>query len=294
MGQLKSFKGTHTAIVTPFVSADGPIDYPSLEALLNFQHAAGVQGVVVCGSTGEAAALSDEEYRAVTAFVAAWCQGKMQVIAGIGTNNLARALEMAQYLSSLPLDGVLVVTPPYSKPSQDGMIQFFQQVKKATKQPLIGYNVPSRTGINLLPATVAALAKEGIFAALKDASGSIDQLMETQRLLECPFEIVSGEDSLIHAAMACGAVGTISASANIIPKLVEKITSAALRGDLKTSYQTQLEALPAVQAAFAESNPIPVKYGLFALGVIKSPSVRLPLTSALVATQSRLRGVLGV
>ena len=202
MDQLRSFKGTHTAIVTPFISADGPIDYQSLEALLDFQHNAGVQGVVVCGSTGEAAALSDEEYRALTAFVAAWCRGKMQVIAGIGTNNLARAVEMAHYLSDLPLDGVMVVTPPYSKPSQDGMIQFFQQVKKASAHPLIGYNVPSRTGINLLPATVASLAKEGTLVALKDASGSIDQLMETQRLLDCPFEIVSGEDSLTYAAMS--------------------------------------------------------------------------------------------
>jgi 4-hydroxy-tetrahydrodipicolinate synthase len=200
---------------------------------------------------------------------------------------------MAQYLSDLPLDGVMVVTPPYSKPSQDGMVQFFQQVKKASTHPLIGYNVPSRTGINLLPATVATLAKDGTLVALKEASGSIDQLMETQRLLDCHFEIVSGEDSLTYAAMACGAVGIISVAANVIPRQILKITSAALAGDLKASYQAQIEALATVQAVFAETNPIPVKYGLYALGVIKSPSLRLPLTTALPSTQSRLRGVLG-
>lgn len=286
------FSGTLTAIATPFSSDGVEVDYQSLGKLLDFQIQKGVQGVVACGSTGEAAALSDDEYQRVVRFTIDHAAGRYQVVAGIGSNNVQRAREMARFLAGQKLDGILCVTPPYSKPPQSGLIEFFRAVKAELPQPLIAYNVPGRTGINLLPATVAQLAKEGTIVALKDSAGSIEQLLETQRLLEKPIDILSGEDALISASMACGATGTISATANIIPGLISAITAAGLRGDYEGSYREQLKALPVVRAAFLESNPIPVKYGLFHLGVIKSPHVRLPLLEATTATQGVLKEVL--
>lgn len=288
------FKGTLTAIVTPFTSDAVSIDYQSLEALLDFQAKAGVQGVVVCGSTGEASALSDAEYREVVEFVIKKARGRYQVVAGIGTNNMARALELADYLSGLALNGVLCVTPPYSKPPQTGLLEFYRAVRRGLKHPLIAYNVPGRTGVNLQPATVAQLAREGTIVALKDASGSVDQHLETQRLLESPLEILSGEDNLVASLMAAGATGTISASANIVPSGMVAVTSAALVGEFERSYRAQISLLPAVKAAFSESNPIPVKMGLYQMGIIASPTVRLPLMTATSATQDLLRQVLGL
>lgn len=288
------FAGTLTAIATPFTKDGDEIDYDSLSALIDYQKANGARGVVVCGSTGEAAALSDAEYQKVVAFTSEACRGRLQVIAGIGTNNMQRALEMAQFLSQVKLDGVLCVTPPYSKPPQAAMVEFFRRVKAAVAHPLIAYNVPGRTGINLLPPTVAQLAREGTIVALKDSTGSIEQLLETQRMLEKPISIVSGEDALISATMACGASGTISATANIIPKKISAITDAALAGDFEGAYRAQLAALPAIRAAFLESNPIPVKAGLWLLGVIRHPTVRLPLLDAVESTRHALKEALGV
>lgn len=286
------FSGTLTAIATPFNKDGSEIDYPSLESLIDFQFKSGVQGIVVCGSTGEAAALSDSEYRQVVKFVAARCHGRLQIVAGIGTNNLQRALEMAEFLTSVALDGVLCVTPPYSKPTQAGLIEFFRRVKNALKQPMIAYNVPGRTAVNLLPPATAQLAREGTIAAIKDSTGSLEQLLETQRLLDTPLPILSGEDMLISPMMASGASGTISASANIIPDKIAAITSAALAKDFEGAYRAQLRAIPAIRAAFSESNPIPVKAGLWQLGVIAHPTVRLPLMTASEATQSVLKEAL--
>ncbi len=288
------FSGTHTAIATPFTADGLAIDYKSMDALIDFQAANGVQGIVVCGSTGEAAALSDGEYRDVVKFAAEKCRGKLQIVAGIGTNNMQRALEMADFLSGISLDGVLCVTPPYSKPTQAGLIEFFRQVKKALKHPMIAYNVPGRTAVNLLAAATAQLANEGTIAGLKDSTGSIEQLLEIQRLLEKPLPILSGEDMLVSAMMASGASGTISASANIIPKKMAAITAAALNKDFEGAYRAQLSAIPAIRAAFLESNPIPVKSGLWQLGVIAHPTVRVPLMTATDSTQKALKEALGI
>lgn len=286
------FSGTLTAVATPFTADSSQVDFESFGHLLDFQQSSGVQGIVVCGSTGEAASLSDEEYKQVIRFAVDRAAGQYQVVAGMGTNNMVRAIELARFLSTLKLDGVLCVTPPYSKPSQSGLAEFFRCVKRELKHPLIAYNVPGRTGVNLLPATVAELAADGTIVALKESSGSIEQLSETVRLLERPIDLLSGEDALIAPAMVLGATGAISASANIIPRGIVEITSAALAGNFPVSAAAQIRALPAVKAAFLESNPIPVKFGLYYLGVIAHPVLRLPLQTATAQTQAVLKEVL--
>jgi 4-hydroxy-tetrahydrodipicolinate synthase len=287
-----TFSGTWPAIVTPFTADAAAVDYQSLGSLLEFQHANGVEGIVVCGSTGEAATLEPEEYREVIAWVVQWCRGKLPVVAGIGASSTARAVASAQELNAAGLDGLLVVTPPYNKPPQAGLIEHFRAVKRATALPMIAYNVPGRTGINMQPATVGVLAREGTIAALKDASGSIEQLLETLRECEGRLSVLAGEDSLVYPTMSCGGSGTISASANVAPKEFVGITGRYLAGDTAGAAQQQLELLPLVRALFMETNPIPVKTALALKGVIASAAVRLPLVAASEATQARLAELL--
>lgn len=288
------FEGTHTAIVTPFDASGDSIDYDSLHDLIAFQIDAGVQGIVVCGSTGEAATLSDDEYRAVARAAREECQGKVLCMVGIGTNNTRRAAELAQYFSAERFDGLLVVAPPYVKPTQAGLVAHFRHVSRSATIPVIGYNVPGRTGVTISPATIATLVRENLIAGMKDATGSIDHLMDTVAALEAPLSILSGEDSLIHASMACGASGTISATANIIPREIVAITAACLARRFDEGLKAQIRALPVARAMFVESNPIPVKTALAMKKVIRHDTLRLPLLPGSEATRSLISEVLGL
>jgi 4-hydroxy-tetrahydrodipicolinate synthase len=230
----------------------------------------------------------------VTEFVVNWCQDKLPVIAGIGIHPLARSIEVVEYLSTLNVAGLLVVTPPYQKPPQRGLIDFFVALKAKTHLPIVAYNVPGRTAVNLLPQTVADLALKKSIAALKDSSASIEQLIETVRLSPPSFPILSGEDGLIHPAIVSGACGAISATANIIPRQLVELEHAARSGDGERAAAIQRTVAPVIRAAFAESNPIAVKFGLYALGVISEATVRTPLAYASDETQRVVREALGV
>lgn len=281
-------QGTITPLVTPF-SKDGSVDFKSLEKLFEFQVSNGVKSFVPCGSTGEAAMLSDEEYRSVITRVKELCGNEYGCIPGIGQSATNKACDAANFAAKIKADAVLLVTPPYVKPTQAGILEHFRQVKSASKLPIVAYNIPGRSGANMLPTTIAQLVNEGLIIGLKDSTGSIEQLLDTVKLIGNSIAILSGEDSLIHAIMACGGVGTISATANIIPDKIVELTNKFLDGESKVAFKVQLEVLPIIRLMFIETNPIVVKAALAEQGIISSPTVRLPLTPAQETTVQKVR-----
>lgn len=285
-------RGTFTALVTPF-SADGiQIDFSSLAQLIEFQLAAKVDGFVICGSTGEAVTLSAEEYAQVLREAVKIVGGRVPCIAGVGSSNTKSAITMAQAAEESGCDAVLVSTPPYNKPPQKGIIEHFRAIKTGVSIPLIAYNIPGRAALNILPETIVALTRQELIIGLKESAGSFDQLLDILLLLRDRIAILSGEDSLVHACMASGGHGTISASANVIPEIFVDITSAALLQKWQDSLTAQFLALPIIRALFMETNPIPVKTALMLKGVIKSNMVRLPLLPAIEGTIERLSALL--
>jgi 4-hydroxy-tetrahydrodipicolinate synthase len=290
----KDLFGAYTAIITPF-SADGStIDFASYGKLVEEQISAGISGIVVAGSTGEAATLSDDEYRKLVTTSAEIVKKRVRLIAGIGTNNTARGREMATWLTNSGMDGILVVAPPYNKPPQDGILAHFREIAKSTSLPLIAYNIPGRSAVNIAATTLGKLADEGTIIGVKESSANMDQFMDIAALCAKKAALLSGEDSLVHAIMACGGKGVISASANLIPELFVRMTSLALKGDYAGALGAQLEALPIVRAMFIETNPIPVKTALALRGTISSPTVRLPLVPASPETVAKLRALPGL
>lgn len=286
------FQGTYPAIVTPFNADGSAVDYDSLKALIDYQVRAGVQGIVVCGSTGEAATLSEDEYKNVVLSAKSMLGGRGQCIAGIGTNNTAKAQELAAFLSESKLDGILLVAPPYVKPPQRAIVEHFRAVKRCSTVPIIAYNVPGRSSVNIAAPTIAQLVQEGCIVGLKEALGSIDQVLDILAFTGDKLAMLSGEDSLVHATMASGGCGVISATANIIPEIFVELTTAALKGDWERARRAQFKALPIVRAMFMETNPIPVKTALALQGIIKYSAVRLPLVPAEAATVEKIRAVL--
>lgn len=287
-----SIRGTYPAIVTPFSKDGASIDFDSLSNLIEYQISAKVQGIVVCGSTGEAQTLSDDEYQKVVSFTKERVNQRVPVIAGIGTNSTLKAVGMARLLEEIGVDGILVVAPMYNKPTQKGIITHFEEIKRGTKLPIIAYNVPSRTGVNILPATIASLVRQGTILGLKEASGSMDQILDILVQLRDDCAVVSGEDSLVSALMLSGGRGVISATANIIPEIFVEITNAALSGDWERSREAQYKALPWVRLMFVETNPIPVKTAVAIKGIIKHATLRLPLMPAEETTVERIKALL--
>lgn len=284
-------EGTLTAIATPFTEG-GEVDYRSLERLVDFQIQSGVDGLVVCGSTGEAATLSDSEYRTVVARVKEQCPAGMPCIAGAITNSTQKAIEIAEFAGSISLDALLVVCPPYIKPTSEGIFQHFKAVKEACNIPLIAYNIPGRAAISMQPDLIARMFQAGLITAVKDSTGSLDHLLETFSLTGDKFAVLSGEDTLVYPIMACGGKGVISASANVFPKQFAAITGAALKHRWQEALSGQLEIHKSVKAMFLETNPIPVKAALRLLGIIESDFVRLPLTRATPQTVEKLKVLL--
>jgi len=287
-----TLKGTLTALITPFTPDASAVDYDSLSNLIDFQLAAKVDGFVVCGSTGEAATLSDQEYSQVISFVREKSKGKCICIAGIGTNSTQRAVLQAKHLEELAVDGILLVAPPYNKPSQDGILAHFDAVKSATKLPLVAYNIPGRSVVNILPATLSKMCEKKLIIGVKDSTASLDQILDLISLVGEKLSIVSGEDSLVHALMASSGKGVISASANIVPADFVSITSNALQAKWDLALKAQLKVLPMVRAMFLETNPVPVKAALALKGVIKSGVPRLPLLSAREETVQKIEHLL--
>ena len=279
------FKGTATALITPF-TRDG-VDFESLDRILDDQLAGGVDAVVVLGTTGEPATMTMAEKRAVIEFAVKKLKGKLPVIVGTGANSTAAAVEMSVTAESLGADALLLVTPYYNKATQKGLIAHFTAVADAVHTPIICYNVPGRTGVNMLPATFAELAEHPNIAAIKEASGNMEQIEEAIRLAGDKAVVYSGDDGITVPVMAMGGMGVISVVSNAAPRFTSEMTSAFLSGDLKKAAMMQLEMLPFVRAMFCEVNPIPVKKAMQLRGLCNG-ILRLPLTEMTAENAAKL------
>ncbi|MBI5240321.1 MAG: 4-hydroxy-tetrahydrodipicolinate synthase [Elusimicrobia bacterium] len=282
------FAGSYVALATPFTKAGG-LDEVALRRLVRSHLRAGTAGLVPCGSTGEAATLTGEEYRRVVSLTLEESRGLLPVIAGVGTNATARAVEMAREAESLGADALLVLAPYYNKPTQEGLYQHFRAVASGTRLPVIVYNIPGRAAVNINPKTVLRLAADcPNVQAVKEASGSLDQVSEIAAGAPQGFAVLSGDDSLTVPMMSVGAAGVISVVANVAPRQTAAMCAAALAGDFAKARVLHFKLFPLVKALFVETNPIPVKAALEMMGLCgKAP--RLPLTPLTAANRPLLR-----
>ena len=268
------FTGAATALVTPLT--ENGVDYAAFEKLINWQIEEGIDALVICGTTGEASTLTDEEHREVLKFAAEVVAGRVPIIAGTGSNDTAYAIDMTRYACELGYDAMLVVTPYYNKTTQKGLIAMFKAIADASTKPLILYNVPSRTGVTIEPATYAALADHPNIAAIKEAGGNISKIVETVALVGDKLDIYSGNDDQIVPILACGGKGVISVLSNVVPKETSQMCKTFFAGDVKAAMDMQVKYLPLTNALFCEVNPIPVKAAMAALGFCEN-YLRLPL-----------------
>ena len=269
------FLGAATALVTP-LTPDG-VDYDAFADLIEWQIAEGIDALVIAGTTGEGSTLSDEEHRAVLKFSAEQIRGRVPVIAGTGSNDTAYAIDLTKYACEVGCDAMLLVTPYYNKATQKGLLASFKAVADASTKPCILYNVPSRTGCNLLPATTAALAGHPNIVGIKEASGNISQIAEEAALCGDQIDIYSGNDDQIVPILSLGGGGVISVLSNLLPKETSLLCRKWREGDAKAALDMQLKYLPLVNALFSEVNPIPVKAAMARMGFGKNV-LRLPLT----------------
>lgn len=281
----KIFKGVATAIVTPF-NEEG-IDYECFGKLIQWQIEEGVNGIVACGTTGEGSTLSDEEHRAAIKFVVDQVRGRVPVIAGTGSNDIAYSIGLTKYACEVGADAMLVVTPYYNKATQKGLIELFTKIADESSKPIIMYNVPSRTGMNMTPQTCQILADHPNIVGMKEASGDISQIAEIAYLCGDKIDIYSGNDDQILPIMALGGMGVISVLSNIMPKETVEICDKFFAGDLEGSRDLQLKLLPIINSIFSEVNPIPIKAALAAMGYCED-NLRLPLTCMEEASKEKM------
>ncbi|WP_235069758.1 4-hydroxy-tetrahydrodipicolinate synthase [Turicibacter sp. TJ11] len=269
------FTGSGVALVTPF--KDGEVHYEKLKELLEWHVANQTDAIIICGTTGEASTLTDKERKAVIKFTVDVVNGRIPVIAGSGSNNTAHAVELSQYCESVGVDGLLVVTPYYNKATDLGLLKHYEMIANSVQLPIILYNVPGRTGVNLTPPLVQKLAQIKNIVGIKEASGDISQVAEMIRLCGEDFLVYSGNDDMIVPVLSLGGQGVISVLANILPQVTHDLVSSYLEGDVKKSRQLQLGVNGLVHALFIEVNPIPIKTAMNVLGM-EVGSFRLPLT----------------
>ena len=269
------FKGCGTAIATPF--NENGVNYEAFARLLEDQVRGGVDAIIVCGTTGESATMSDEERKRVIKFAIDKIAGRIPVIAGTGSNNTMSAIANSKYAEEVGADGILVVTPYYNKTTQRGLIAHYEAIASSVNLPIILYNVPSRTGVNIEPETVYELSKIPNIVAIKEASGNISQVAKIAMLCGDDLAIYSGNDDQIVPVLSLGGLGVISVLSNIYPEYTHEMVMNYLNGDVKKSLQMQLDALNLINALFCEVNPIPVKAALNEMGY-DFGSPRLPLT----------------
>ena len=284
-----TLSGCYTALVTPF--RGGRVDEPALSALVERQIAGGVSGLVPCGTTGEAPALSAAEWERVVAIVIETAAGRVPVLAGTGGNNTAVVIARTRRARTLGADGALVVTPYYNRPTQEGLYRHFAAIAEAVDLPLVLYNVPGRTGVNLLPETTARLAELPGIAGIKEASGALDQASQIVHEAGAGFVVLSGDDSLTLPIMSIGGGGVVSVVANIAPEAVSALTRACLDGDLVRARALHLALFDLCRAMFVETNPVPVKTAAALLGYC-APDVRLPLAPLGAAARERVERAL--
>ena len=269
------FTGAATAIVTP-LNEQG-VDYESFARLIDWQIDEGIDAIVVAGTTGEGSTLTDEEHKAVIKFCVKKVAGRVPVIAGTGSNDIAYAVSLTKYACEVGADAMLLVTPYYNKATQNGLIKSFTAVADASTKPCILYNVPSRTGCNIKPETCAVLAKHPNIVAIKEASGDISQVAEISRLCGDDLDIYSGNDDQIIPVMSLGGKGVISVLSNLLPRETSAMCHSFLNGDVKNARDMQLKYIPLISSLFCEVNPIPVKAAVSAMGYGDN-YLRLPLT----------------
>ncbi|MCH5198896.1 MAG: 4-hydroxy-tetrahydrodipicolinate synthase [Oscillospiraceae bacterium] len=269
------FEGAGTAIVTPM--SENGIDYESFGKLIDWQISEGIDAIVVAGTSGEASTLTDEEHKEVISYCVKKVANRVPVIAGTGSNDTDYAIGLTKFACDAGADGVLLVTPYYNKATQNGLIKSFAAVADASSKPCFLYNVPSRTGCNLLPKTVAALSEHPMITGLKEAGGNISQVAETAALCGDKIDIYSGNDDQIVPIMSLGGKGVISVLSNIMPKETSMMCKLYLDGSVKEAAGMQLKYLSLINALFSEVNPIPVKAATAAMGFGEN-YLRLPLT----------------
>lgn len=283
------FKGSIVAIVTPF--NNGMVDEKKLRELVDFQIENGTDAIVACGTTGESSTLDNEEHLNVIKIVFDQAKGRVPVIAGTGSNSTAEAIHLTREAKAIGVAGVLLVTPYYNKPTQEGLYRHYLAIADAVEIPQILYNVPGRTAVNLLPETVARLAGHKNIVAIKEATGSLQQASEVLALCGDQIDVFSGDDFITFPMMACGAKGVISVTANIMPKAIGDLTDAFYAGDLEKARQLHIQTLKINNAMFIESNPVPVKTALGLMGKC-SDEVRLPLVPMSEANKNKLAAIM--
>lgn len=285
------FKGAGVAIVTP-MKDNFDVNYEKLEELIDTQIKEGTDAIIIAGTTGESATLSMEEHRDVIRAAVEFTKHRVPVVAGTGSNSTRTAVQLSQEAEEAGADGLLIVTPYYNKATQEGLVAHYSTIADSTKCPVIMYNVPARTGCNLLPETVAALvkAKENI-VGLKEATGNMAQAAQTMNLTDGKLDLYSGEDGLVVPLMSIGAIGVISVWSNVAPAKVHQMCESFLQGDLETARRLQLEAIPLINALFSEVNPIPVKKALSLMGFEAGP-LRAPLCEMSPVNAAKLEKVM--
>ncbi|SFP77846.1 4-hydroxy-tetrahydrodipicolinate synthase [Butyrivibrio proteoclasticus] len=282
------FKGAGVAIATPF-KENGEVNYEEFERLIEFQIENGTDAIIVCGTTGEAATMSEEEHMDVVKFCIDKVAKRIPVIAGTGSNCTETAVKLSKLAEEYGADGLLLVTPYYNKATQGGLMAHFSAVAKEVNIPIILYNVPSRTGCNILPETAVKLAREyKNIVGIKDATGNISQTTKMMQLAEGCIDLYSGDDDQIVPIMSIGGLGVISVLSNIAPRQTHEICQKCLDGEFAAARELQFKAFPLVKALFSEVNPIPVKSALKMVGFAAGP-LRLPLTEMEPENQEKLR-----
>ena len=284
-------KGIFTALVTPF--KDGSLDEKALKNLIEFQLKGGINGVVPCGSTGEAPTLSFEEHERVVELAIKYVKGRVPVIAGTGSNSTQEAIELTEGAKKLGVDFCLLTTPYYNKPTQEGLYQHFKTIAETVDIPLILYNIPGRTGINMTPETIFRLSKVKNIVGIKEAAESLTQASDIYRLTKGKFTILSGDDNIFLPMMSVGAVGVISVLSNIMPKEMQSLyRTFMIEKNIKKAMDIHTRLIPLFRGMFIETNPIPIKEAMAYMGMIKK-EFRLPLCPLSDANSKFLKGLLG-
>jgi 4-hydroxy-tetrahydrodipicolinate synthase len=288
-GDVSLLRGSMVALITPF--KEGKVDYAALEALVEWQIASGQKALVPCGSTGESATLSHEEHAEVVTAVIRAAAGRVPVIAGTGSNATAEAIRLTRDAERAGAAAALLISPYYNRPTQDGIVEHYRAVANATGLPLIVYNIPGRTGSTIEPATLRRLSEIERIVGVKEATGSLDRVMDTIAACGDGFAMISGEDSLTLPIITMGGTGVISAVANVIPAEMARLTDAALAGRWEEARRLHYQVLPVIRACFLETNPIPVKAALAMLGRCRD-ELRLPLLPMTAGARERLAAAL--
>jgi 4-hydroxy-tetrahydrodipicolinate synthase len=283
------FEGTYTALITPF--RDGEVDYAALAKLLERQVTAGVDGVVPCGSTGESATLSHDEHERVIAFVIEKVNKRIKVVAGTGSNSTRESCKLTRFAKESGADGALLIAPYYNKPTQEGIFAHYSAVADAVDLPQIAYNIPGRCGVNILPETLARLAKHPNVVGVKEACGSLEQISRVVHLCGSDLEVISGDDALTLPILAVGGVGSIGVTTNVLPKRYVELVRSARAGDFAKARLLHYELAPLTHALFLETNPIGIKAAMALTGAC-SDELRLPMTKATDTNRELIKSAL--